>query len=263
VTAPRERLRELLRGPAARDGFRAILSLFASWPPGEDRDDGLREAAVGLAGWPSEARRVDVATRWLFGARSAVEPWAALVRTLEVRRVDQNAHLFTALMRSEHLAALEVLEIRDSSIDLGELARSQHVSALARLLLVEQTIHEREAEAIAASANFARLRALELVETTRAEPFLGAVAALETLGLEASLAGALASLLGRDALLEGLVELGLARNHLQDADAIALAGATRLARLRTLDLRRNDLSAAGRQAVVTAPQFRATRILFD
>ncbi len=96
--SPRERLREILAGPPRQERFRELLSLFGRWPAGAERDEALQEAEQGLSPWPPEVRRGDVGSSWLFGEGSAVAPWARLMRAPDVRRVDQLAYRFTALM---------------------------------------------------------------------------------------------------------------------------------------------------------------------
>ena len=139
-----------------------------------------------------------------------------------------------------HLAWVRVLGL--SGNDLGDvgvrlLAGSPHLARLTTLELARTNIGPAGAEALAGSPHLARLIRLDLA------------------GNVVGRAGALALVSSEH--LPGLVSLDLGSSNNQvnvgDAGVVALAGCPAAARLHTLGLAGNNLSAAGFRALVESP----------
>lgn len=216
--AERERLMlEVIAGPASEATWRAALELFATWPDGPHRDGALTRADAALARWPDALRLVSPSWGPFFrkGPSPAPDPVLRLARCV---RLDGGS----------------------AGSQLVRIVRSPHASGLTQLVVVGHSLGVLEYAALGDAAFTGRLTKLVLSDGTippvAVTPLASALGALRELTLQGmSLTpDDLAAWLGAGTL-QGLRELHLSDNRLDDGAARLLARCPTLGDVERLD----------------------------
>jgi uncharacterized protein (TIGR02996 family) len=165
----------------------------------------------------------------------------------------------TILVESANAAGLRELGLQQTGVHLGTLralARATHLNRLTHLHLDDTRIGNDGLKALALGTGLPRLHTLSLGRNNITDA--GVVALLmaeerkwQSLDLARNHLGEeSAQALARSPALTELTELGLEDNHLGDAGALALASSPHLNRLRLLDVGNNGLTAAGKAVLL-------------
>ena len=233
----------------------------------------MTEALRVLENWDDAFRSCSPNSRWLID-KGVATPLARLCRKVHFYRDDNANTEAYALATSPHTRDLRQIVVTRSCCDLLSpfAASTTTVRALRVVEVHDSPIGDEGWNLLPSAPAFASVERLSLSNIMVPARELARVLdgtpgrALRDLELRSvSYAGELVRevLLPRKTIVKQLTSLAVNSCFLRDADAETFARASDLRGLHTLDLRGNEISARGRKAILDAPQFRSTRVLFD
>lgn len=216
-----------------RGAFLDLCVIFARWPKGAERAAKLTAVREAMASWDDDARVAFTSSGWLFDGGGLAD-LAVLVRILEIyRRGDRGGADLLAVASSPYVQELVCLRVLSSDVDdhaWQALAESPHLGGLKRLEVRGVPLGDGALGALLREGRHGGLTTLELAGV----------------GLEAD---ALVPAV-RTVPFPRLERLDLYGNILGDEGAHRLAAAPWTSPVRRLDAGRNQLTAAGVEALL-------------
>ncbi len=274
------RLRAVLAGQPGEQPFREVFGIVAgaeypglpAWRDENEREQATTESLRALEKWDVAFRKVPLNSRFVID-KGVVNSTVRLLRRIEFYRDDDANSDANLLAASPYMRDLrQVVVIRSCCNLLKPFTGSTEVRALRVVEVTNSSISDETWNRIALAPGFALLERLSLHDLDVWPAGLAraldgtpgrALRDLELWDVPQGRELLRDVLLPRKGIVSQLTSLALVRCYLRDEHADALARASDLRGLHTLDLRKNEISAKARKAILDAPQFRSTRVIFD
>ncbi|HAA57430.1 MAG TPA: hypothetical protein DCE42_21880 [Myxococcales bacterium] len=234
------KLRSILASAPSKEGFVALLALFASWTHSDTQDLALTYAQEHLATWPDTFRIAEPKDIWPRFPHAPPPAMINLLRGLDITEPITRPLALKAITLPPFARELRILRIKHMHTKIGMelLTQARHLSQLQQLSIHKSQLTRTDAAILVSSPYLHQLRHLALPHNRLGEDGITFIA--------------------HAPILQGLQSLDLSHNAPTDKSACAIAQSSYMHALTTLRLNEprsnwQTIGDKGAMAIASSP----------